>query len=188
MKRTALRSGVALEYSRGFNPQAKLSLACPRPVGVTARDELLTVCVVRDLNGDELLRRLNDHAPCGVRFFRAERANGSRAPQPRRAGFELPLCAAAVPTVRKQLDRLDQMDRWPVQRRVRLRRSGVMQYKDLDLRPLVERMRLCGETLHWSLVRRGDRWARPAEVLTLVGLDGRVDLARAIRTDVEYDM
>ncbi len=48
-------------------------------------------------------------------------------------------------------------------------------------------MRLDGNVLRWTLVPSGEVWARPAEVLELLGLDARGDLARLRRTAVQYE-
>jgi uncharacterized protein (DUF2344 family) len=36
MERTGRRAGLAMRRSQGFNPRAKLSLVCPRPVAVAS--------------------------------------------------------------------------------------------------------------------------------------------------------
>jgi hypothetical protein len=40
--------------------------------------------------------------------------------------------------------------------------------------------------LHVKLVPQGDGWARPVEVLRLLGLDEHMDLSRMTRTEVTY--
>ena len=79
------------------------------------------------------------------------------------------------------------MDAWPAERRVIKRRGRGKTSRPIDLRPLVTEMRLDGATLHVTLAPVGDLWARPAELLELVGLDQRVDLARTVRTAVQYE-
>jgi hypothetical protein len=56
----------------------------------------------------------------------------------------------------------------------------------LDLRPLVPHIALEAHSLRWTLAPAGDVWARPAEVLEALGLDGQVDLAAVVRTAVDY--
>jgi len=41
--RACQRAGLPLRYSRGFNPRPKISLPCPRSVGIEAFDEVLIV-------------------------------------------------------------------------------------------------------------------------------------------------
>ena len=187
--RTARRARLPLSYSQGFNPRPRLSLVCPRPVGVAARDDLLVVSLEPgQLDRDELLRQLNGAAPDGLRFLRAEPLQTSRTPLPRTARYELALDDAAVRRVQERLDRLAVADRWTVQRRVFGDRRGGARPRQIDLRPLVEEVRVSEGRLRATLVRQGDLWARPGEVLALLGLDERRDLARVIRAQVEYEM
>jgi radical SAM-linked protein len=44
-QRACARAGVNLQYSQGFNPRPKLSLALPRSVGVESDDEMLILRV-----------------------------------------------------------------------------------------------------------------------------------------------
>jgi len=185
--RASRRAGLGLRYSQGFNPRPRLSLVCPRPVGVATRDDLLVLSLDVPGDGVELLRRLNDHAPRGMRLLRAEGIVGPGKPLPVRARYELRVTGAARRRLRRRLGELACMDCWPVERKVFAGRAEAPRSRTIDLKPLVERVGLAGETLEMNLVRRGDLWARPAEVLRLVGLDGRADLAGAVRTEVEYE-
>ena len=84
-----------------------------------------------------------------------------------------------------RIDELQSQQTWPVQRE-KLNR-GRSRSKALDLREFVEKIELIDGTLKITAVRRGDAWARPGEVLELLGLDGRVDLARLRRVRIEYE-
>ena len=189
IERTAKRAGLPLSYSQGFNPRPRLSLVCPRPVGVATRDDLLVVSLeAGQLDRQELERRLNIAAPDGLRFLRSEPLQTSRTPLPRTARYELALEDAAVRRLQERLDRLTVADRWTVQRQVFGDRRGGAQSREIDLRPLVGDVCVSEGRLRATLVRQGDLWARPGEVLILLGLDGRRDLACVIRTQVEYEM
>ncbi|MHC4293348.1 MAG: TIGR03936 family radical SAM-associated protein, partial [Planctomycetota bacterium] len=41
--RACIRAGLPLQYSLGFNPHPKISLPCPRSVGIEALDEVLVI-------------------------------------------------------------------------------------------------------------------------------------------------
>ena len=186
-ERIAGRAELPLRYSQGFNPRPKLSLVCPRPVGVATQDDLLVAALDAPMEGEEILKRLNAHTPRGMRFLRARQLEDSTAPQPVRTHCQLPIAAEKIPQVQKQLKELDRSTCWPVERQVSTRRGKAKQAKTIDLRLLVERIDLDGEQLCISLISQGDLWARPGEVLRLVGLDERADLARMVRTKVEYE-
>ena len=48
-------------------------------------------------------------------------------------------------------------------------------------------LKLQGSLLRIDLQPQGDLWARPGEVLRLLGLDERIDLAATIRENVEFE-
>jgi len=190
IERAAIRADLPLRYSQGFNPHPVLSLACPRPVGVTARDDLL-VLSLEDPSGTvdaaSLVARLNRHAPRGMRFLRAAPLAPGPAPRPRRARYETPIPRERLPDVRKRMEQLAARDTWPSERVTPpRRRSQGTRKRQIDLKRLVTELKRRGGTLVMTLAPEGDLWARPGEVLQLIGLDGRADLAATVRARVDY--
>jgi hypothetical protein len=137
----------------------------------------------------DLLEALNRQAPQGLRFLRARAMAGRTPPRPVRIEYELTLTPAQQGPVRARLEQLAGRDGWPVQRRVsgQARRPAPWHKQEIDIKPLIEQVELAGTRLVWTARRQGDAWARPGELLALVGLDSRVDLARVARTNVVYE-
>jgi len=187
-KRTFSRADLPIRYSQGFNPQPKLSLPCPRPVGVCSREDLLVVVMDGHPAPGRMLDLLNAAAPAGMRFLRADRLADSARPLPLSMRCELPVPPDRIGPLRDRLAELRRMKSWPVERPISHRRARATAYEALDLRPLVADIRLEGERLCMELVRHDGRWARPGEVLRLTGLDEKADLARTVRTKVQYEM
>ncbi len=187
MERIAARADLPLRYSQGFNPRPKLSLACPRPVGVATRDDLLILSLESCVAPDHLLGALNACAPRGMRFVSAALLCDPGSPRPVRAHLELPVPPEKLAGVRNRMGELDRTESWEMERWVSAGRKRAMRTRTIDIRPLVENIRVEDGTLRFALVRRGDLWARPGEVLRAVGLDERADLARTVRTEVEYE-
>jgi len=193
VERTARRARLPLRYTQGFNPHPVMSLPHPRPVGVASRDDLLVLELETDAppppaEAGDLPARLNAAAPRGMRFLDARTLAGRGTPQPAAARYELPLEPQQLPLVRRRLEELASLETWTVPRRVSARgRRGGWSTRPIDLRPLVGELRLDGQTLRMTLRPQGDLWARPGEVLALLGLDERIDLARAVRAAVEYE-
>jgi radical SAM-linked protein len=177
-ERLLARAGVPVRYSQGFNPRPAMSLAAPRPVGVASQDDLLVLTTDQPITADELLERLNSQALRGMRALGAEEFSG-RPPQPRLMRYRTPLDAERSAAVRQRIDELSRQASWPVQRR---RESGDQQ---IDLRPMVAHLEVRQQALHMTLTPRDQSWARPSEVLGLLGLDERIDLAATVRTSVE---
>jgi radical SAM-linked protein len=66
--RALRRAGVALVYSRGFNPKPKLSFGPALSVGVSSEGEYFDLGSHDRLDSPEALRRMNAALPDGIRF------------------------------------------------------------------------------------------------------------------------
>lgn len=201
----ATRAGLPLRYSQGFNPHPIMALVPPRPVGVASRDDILVLSLEqpheqapgsderreRCLRCDEdLLGALQAAAPRGMRFLRAAPLAGKSTPRPLKIQCQLYLGRQDLAAVTRRLEELAGMDRWIVSRMVtpgKAPSGSAMQARDVDIKPMVSDLRLEEDKLCWSAVPHGDAWARPGEVLKLLGLDQRVNLAAVERVAVEYD-
>ena len=188
MDRTVTRAALPIRYSQGFNPHPRFSLPCPRPVAVASRDELLVLILDRPVDPGQTLEKLNAHCPAGLIFFRAEQLSGSRIPRPLRIHYELPVESSKTARVLARLEGLARRESWPIERRRTVRGSRSLSSRIIDLKALTERISLDENILHIVLIRGGDCWARPGELLELTGLDPRTDLSRTFRTKVEYEM
>lgn len=69
IQRIIRRSGVPIEYSKGFNPHMALSLAQPLSVGVYSDGEYMDIVLTEEMKVADLLARLNEAAPPTIRFF-----------------------------------------------------------------------------------------------------------------------
>ncbi len=189
VERTAARGGLPLRYSCGHNPRPIISLACPRPVGVATRDDLVVMSMDEPLQSEDLLERLNSSAPPGMSFGRAQQLEAKKPPRPLKAHYELPVDSETALSLISRLDELASQDAWPIERMVSTRgRGGRFTKRVIDIHPLVEALTVEEGILHVILVRNGDTWARPSEVLRLLGLDEQVDLAATVRTKLEFEV
>lgn len=188
IKRTAARAQLPLRYSRGFNPRPAMSLVCPRPVGVATQADLLVMTLDSPIAADDLLRRMNDRAPAGMHLLRAELLTSTKAPRPGQTLYELPLAGRQTETVRQRLEQLAGAESWPVERVGSPKQARkAMKTRYIDLKPLVAEIKLARSILRMTLKAKGDLWARPGEVLRLLGLDERADLAATVRTAIELE-
>ena len=186
--RIVARANVPVRFTQGFNPHPRLSLPCPRPVGLASRDDLLVVTLDEPVEADGLLASLNANAPAGLRFLRARPLDSPRSPQPKSMRCELTVANDRIGIVRSKLSELAEQRSWPIERRTQIGKRKVPSSKTVDIRPLVADIALGDNMLRIVFSGSDGRWARPAEVLDLLGLDGRVDLADMVRTQVEYEM
>jgi radical SAM-linked protein len=194
VERAAARARLPLKYTQGFNPHPVLSLACPRPVGVASLADLAVMQLTRPMTPERLLGPLNEQCPDGMTFTRAEVLQAKAPPQVRRVDYDAPIEQAEQAKLADIVSRFNRADSWPVERGADRPAVGAAgpakprRARTIDLKALVRDLRLEDGRLRFSLVRDGQVWARPGEVLDAVGLDGRTDLARLVRTNVLYDL
>jgi len=187
--RAAVRAALPLAYTRGFNPHPILSLPAPRPVAVASRGELVVLALNEPLAPDQIVERINAHVPRGMTFTGARPLARGEKPHPRRIRYDWPIPQEQRDRLREKVAAFVAAASWTIERRPNPKRRGqTTPPKTLDLKPLVETLAVRGPGLSWTLVPSGDLWARPAEVLDALGLDGPVDLASAVRTEVNYTL
>ncbi len=202
IERIAVRSGLALKYSQGFNPRPVLSFALARPVGVATKEDLFVLRLAepeppeapaigadRTEEARRLIERLNAQAPGGLRFLRAKPLTAKGTPQPIRCHYELPLSPDQQQTVRSRLTCLEGQAEWPIRRLTppkASRRRQPPRERTIDIKRLIEDYRLERNVLRWVAKPREALWARPTEVLTAFGLDENTLAADIVRTGVEY--
>ena len=85
IQRIIKRSGLPVEYSKGFNPHMALSIAQPLSVGVYSDGEYLDLVLTESLGVGEVIEKLNESAPPTIKFLHANAVeiveNVKRLPQ-----------------------------------------------------------------------------------------------------------
>ncbi len=68
MQRIIIRAGIPIWYSEGFNPQPKLVFSSPLSIGCASDCEYMDIKLVKEIDFQEALKRLNECAPEGLVF------------------------------------------------------------------------------------------------------------------------
>ena len=189
MERLATRAKLPLRFSQGFNPRPTISLSAPRPVGVASRDERLVLTLCDTLTPDELCQRLNAHAPVGVTFLDAKCIEKKDSLQPHRMRYQARLTPQQSQTALSRWHELQTQDAWIIERPGKIGRRGKArrqnQPKRIDLKPMIEELTLTGDILSLASVPQDQRWAKPREILALLGLTETAHVALLTRTEIE---
>jgi radical SAM-linked protein len=69
--RAMRRAGIPLEYSEGFSPHPRISLAVPLSVGVTADNELMDISVTKVVSPHWFVDTVNRQLPDGLKVLEA---------------------------------------------------------------------------------------------------------------------
>ncbi|MCL4459574.1 MAG: TIGR03936 family radical SAM-associated protein [Chloroflexi bacterium] len=174
-ERLLRRAAVPLAYSKGFNPQPKIAIAAPLPVGVTSEGEVLDVILERDMTPSDFWQRLQPQLPAGLEVYSVEEVSlslPSLQSQLRAAEY---LIAVATAEGREAVEQriaalLQARELWRERRRHNERRH-------YDLRPLIEQVWVeTWDDMHLLGMRlRADPTAggRPEEVSDALGFGPR---------------
>jgi radical SAM-linked protein len=71
IQRMMKRSGLPVQYSKGFNPHINMSLAQPLAVGVYSSGDYLDAAFDEELDESTIVEKLNSSAPMGIKVFEA---------------------------------------------------------------------------------------------------------------------
>lgn len=90
LERAMRRAELPLSFSQGFHPMPRISFGRALPVGVESRAEWLNIMLRTEIDGDELIKRLNAQMPIGIKISKADQLSLSRKhPQPQIEEYEL---------------------------------------------------------------------------------------------------
>ncbi|MEJ5201534.1 MAG: TIGR03936 family radical SAM-associated protein, partial [Anaerolineales bacterium] len=183
-ERALRRARLPLTYSQGFHPQPRLNQACPLPLGVTSRDEIIDIWLNCDsLSVIEILNTLQKTLPDGIRIHQINEIPLNEPPPDRlviAAEYEITLFEALPPhELERRVAKLVS-----VESIIRIRRE-----KQYDLRPLILNISIIEEAnqpihrLRLHLSARPGATGRADEVLSALGLDAtsaRIERTRLI--------
>lgn len=191
MERIAIRAKLPLRYSQGFNPRPILSLPCPRPVGVATRDDVLVLALDAPVSAHDLLASLNAQTPEGLSFLEATLLPEKQTSvQPTRVEYEAPVESQRIGAVSERIEALRNEDAWIVERRQKPRRgkqNDPPRTKGLDVKPMIAELNLAEGRLRFACVPHEEKWAKPSEILHLLGLHQPEAAAGVVRTKLCHD-
>jgi len=78
-QKTIRRAKLPMAYSQGFNPHMQLSFALPLPLGMISFHDYADIALESEMPCDEIIARINSHAPQGLVIKKACEFTGSGA-------------------------------------------------------------------------------------------------------------
>jgi len=161
-KRALRRANVPLTYSKGFNPQPKISIAAPLAVGFTGEEEVMDILLERPVSLTSFARGVKKQIPPGITLKEVREvymAVPSLQSQVRFA--ECTVSPLDDEEVQSRIEELLAAEAIPRERRG----------KKYDLRPLIDDLRLEGSSLWMRLKHDAQGAGRPDEVLAALEIE-----------------
>lgn len=165
-ERALRRARLPLAYSQGFNPQPRMNLAAPLPLGFTGSGELIDIWFTDDLPLSEIEQRLGGMLPSDLKIqsiAQVELSESSLQAQVSAAEYRIRLTPELPSTeLATRVQALLAADSVP-----RVRRG-----KEYDLRPLIQELHLLEDgQLFARLTMLPKATGRPEEVLEAMQLN-----------------
>lgn len=181
-ERVATRAGLPLRYSEGFNPNPKLMLPLPRPVGVAGLEEWMLLQLREPMEPAVVRDRLAEHVPEGVRLAGCWWAPGSATWQAQDALYEVPLEGDLAASLPERIARV-----MAAASGVLIRRMGPGKPdKPVDVRHFVRSLDLHDQRLAMRVGFETGATARPGEILELLGLPTQPYASRVTRVQTTW--
>lgn len=183
LARALVRAAWPVVYSGGFNPIPRLSIPLPRSVGMASTCQIALIDLAAQADGVALLAALRRTLPADCVVTRLLLDGAWRGLAPTAATYVLPLLdeerAAAAAACARFAD--------AAQPFLIERENSKKQRVTIDLRPFVNELTISDAGLRAGLSFDGPRTARPADVLTICGLDAAASVHRLRRVAVAWN-
>ncbi len=181
-ERALSRAQVPIRFSEGFNPRPSLSLPLPRPVGVASQAEVLAIELREPMEATVVLGRLARQMPAGLTLTEAWVPDDGRVPQADRVEYAVPIPPENAGSVAEAVKRLLAAETWRIERND----PGNRPARTIDLRTYLVDASIREGMLRWTLRVTPAGSARPAELLSAIGLAPDEWQHRVVRTAVHW--
>lgn len=140
IQRVIRRTGLPIQYSKGFNPHMAVAMAQPLSVGVYSEGEYMDIVLVETLPEEEILERLNQKSADGIKFTWAKSVemipNQKNLPQTMAlvdaARFTIKIKATTTEALDEKVRELLNQPEW-----VTLKKSKKGE-KEVDIKPMIK--------------------------------------------------
>ncbi len=169
-ERTLRRAGLPVVYSQGFHPQPKINLACPLPLGMTSKVELVDIWLHETQNIDHLKQLLDHSIPPGIDIDTIEEISPEEPPIQTMIISSVYCVELSTGINTDDLkDKISTVLSSP--QLIRIRRN-----KTYDLRPLIIEISISENDMHQPILQMHltateGKTGRPDEVLLELGID-----------------
>jgi radical SAM-linked protein len=162
-KRAFRRADLPLAFSAGFNPQPKLSLLAPLPVGTESECEVLFAELQKALPADEVRARLQETLPHGLEILSAKAIYSRPAATDLEFTYRVTLPAESLPS-RERIEEFVRSGGAVIERQ----RKG--ETRRIDVAPFVREIAIEDGALRMRILSQNGKTVRPEEVLEAMGV------------------
>lgn len=166
-KRALARAGLPVRYSAGFNPQPKIVIPLPRPVGVASDDEIIVVDFENLIDAEQARASLAAQMPEQVKLLDASQLERNKTLQPDTVDYVFQPDKQWPDDVHERVDAAMRAESLPIERRSPKHPKP----RTIDIRPYLLHLAADGDCIRFSLQVTGSGAARPSEVCRVLGFE-----------------
>lgn len=181
-QRAIARADLPVRFSQGFNPHASVSVVLPRPVGVASDVDVVVIEFDRPLGEHDALSKLSDQMPQGLTLRSARRLEPREKLHPCLARYRLDASELLPNDVDRRILEVLESTSLPLERT----HPKTGRTRTLDARPYIEDIQRCGGAIEFALRITQTGTVRPAEIVTLLGIDAQAGVARIRRIEIQW--
>lgn len=181
-RRAFARIALPLRFSQGFNPQPRMTIPLPRPVGVASDAEAIVVETTELIDPDDALKRLLDSTPSELRLTGVRRLETGEKLQPHTVRYRIEASDSQIEDLEDRRRRLLETKVVPVERKNPKNPGG----KTVDVRPYVRAIDLIDGAVEMTLLVTKTGTAKPAEIAALLGYPANAVNHRIRRLEITW--
>jgi radical SAM family uncharacterized protein/radical SAM-linked protein len=159
IRRAVRKTGFCVKYTKGFNPNIKLSFDNPLPVGMESEQEFFILFFDKSLQKGQIQSKLNKFLPSGIKItdvllFTKKDKNLSD-----NSNYKIEFNGSAI--TKEKIDAFMNLSEWPDET---LTKKG--KKKTINLRDSVEGIQFFdSSSIEMKLKKAGEKTVRPSEIL-----------------------
>jgi radical SAM-linked protein len=155
------RANLPVAFSGGYSPHMIMSFAAPLGVGTESQGEYFDMELTQTVPTDEIVRRLNETMAEGTQVISARQVEDGKA------GKAMSLVAAADyyvafrPGKEPSVSWKDKVAEFLAQPEILVTKKTKRSEKQVDIRPYIYKMEVCGDKLFYMLASASSNYTKP---------------------------
>ncbi len=176
-ERAIRRANIPIVMTKGFNPHPKLSILLALSVGVTGRDEVLELELLRPLSSEVFIECFSQQLPGEIQILSVEILPHAKKSQVSDITYEIIFKDASLLKTLKVPEFLQQSS-------IVINRVKDGYQKSFNIRPSIQEIKIMPYGLILSVKMTSEGVVRPEEVLQALCKTERKELFEIVRTKV----
>lgn len=181
-QRALVRARVPVRWSKGFNPQPRVQIPLPRPVGVASQDDAVIVETEELIEPGGAMDELQRHLPADLNILGVRRLAVGEKPRPASVRYRLDLAGAVLVNLNKRIEDILGKTSIIVERKNAKTRA----IHTVDIRSYISAIEARDAAVEFTLRVTDHGTSRATEIAALLGLGEDGIIHRIRRMEIQW--